>query len=54
MDQSENMNENATKSVDQDTMKAIGMMSVAVFLLSAMNLGLKHLVEHYPGAPSMW
>ena len=29
-------------------MKAIGMMSVAVFLLSAMDLALKQLVEHYP------
>lgn len=32
----------------QDTMKAIGMMSLAVFMLSAMDLALKQLVEHYP------
>ena len=29
-------------------MKAIGMMSLAVALLSAMDLALKQLVEHYP------
>ena len=29
-------------------MKAIGMMSMAVFVLSAMDLALKQLVEHYP------
>ena len=34
-------------AVEQDTMKAIGMMSLSVCLLSAMDLGLKHLVEHY-------
>ncbi len=29
-------------------MKAIGMMSMAVAFLSAMDVGLKQLVEHYP------
>lgn len=36
-----------SNAVEQDTMKAIGMMSLAVVLLSAMDLGLKQLVEHY-------
>lgn len=35
-------------AVEQDSLKAIGMMSLAVFLLSAMDLALKQLVEHYP------
>ncbi len=35
-------------SVEQDTMKAIGMMSLGVCFLSAMDLALKQLVEHYP------
>lgn len=38
----------STNAVEQDSMKAIGMMSLAVFLLSAMDLALKQLVEHYP------
>lgn len=38
----------ATHAVEQDTLKAIGMMSLAVFMLSAMDLALKQLVEHYP------
>jgi len=37
-----------TNAVEQDTMKAIAMMSLAVALLSAMDLALKQLVEHYP------
>ena len=36
-----------THSVEQDTMKAIAMMSAAAFLLSSMDLALKQLVEHY-------
>ena len=42
------MEKSSTNAVEQDAMKAIGMMSVAVFLLSAMDLALKQLVEHYP------
>ena len=38
----------STNAVEQDSIKAIGMMSLAVFLLSAMDLALKQLVEHYP------
>jgi len=41
------MKDTLPHAVDQDTMKAIAMMSAAVFLLSAMDLGLKQLVEHY-------
>lgn len=36
-----------TNAVEQDSMKAIGMMCLAVFLLSAMDLAFKQLVEHY-------
>ena len=42
------MEDNSTNAVEQDALKAIGMMSVGVFLLSAMDLALKQLVEHYP------
>ncbi len=42
------MENTSTNAVEQDSLKAIGMMSVAVFLLSAMDLALKQLVEHYP------
>jgi drug/metabolite transporter (DMT)-like permease len=42
------MENTSTNAVEQDALKAIGMMSVAVFLLSAMDLALKQLVEHYP------
>ena len=35
-------------SVEQDALKAIGMMTLGVCLLSAMDLALKQLVEHYP------
>jgi drug/metabolite transporter (DMT)-like permease len=42
------MENSSTNAVEQDSMKAIGMMSLAVFLLSAMDLALKQLVEHYP------
>jgi len=38
----------AQHAVEQDTMKAIGMMSLAVCFLSAMDLALKQLLEHYP------
>ena len=38
----------STNAVEQDTMKAIGMMGLAVAFLSAMDLALKQLVEHYP------
>lgn len=41
--------ENPSKNtVEQDTMKAIGMMALAVFFLSSMDLALKQMVEHYP------
>jgi len=42
------MHSDSSNAVEQNTMKAIGMMSMAVFMLSAMDLALKHLVEHYP------
>lgn len=42
------MNEPGQNFVEQDTMKAIGMMSLGVCFLSAMDLALKQLVEHYP------
>jgi drug/metabolite transporter (DMT)-like permease len=42
------MNKSGQNSVEQDTMKAIGMMSLGVCFLSAMDLALKQLVEHYP------
>ena len=42
------MNKPGQNSVEQDTMKAIGMMSLGVCFLSAMDLALKQLVEHYP------
>ena len=42
------MENSSTNAVEQDSIKAIGMMSLAVFLLSAMDLALKQLVEHYP------
>lgn len=35
-------------AVEQDTMKAIAMMSLGICFLSAMDLALKQLVEHYP------
>ena len=35
-------------AAEQDSMKAIGMMVMAVALLSAMDLAIKQLVEHYP------
>ena len=38
-------NQNA---VEQDSMKAIALMTGAVFLLSAMDVAIKQLVEHYP------
>jgi len=38
----------SANAVEQDTLKAIGMMSLAVAMLSAMDLALKQLVEHYP------
>jgi len=41
------MTEANHNAVEQDAMKAITMMSLAVILLSAMDLGLKQLVEHY-------
>ena len=41
------MNETNVNAVEQDSIKAIAMMSAAVILLSAMDLGLKQLVEHY-------
>lgn len=34
--------------VEQDSMKAIGMMSLGICLLSVMDLAFKQLVEHYP------
>lgn len=42
------MNKPGQNAVEQDTMKAIGMMSLGVCFLSAMDLALKQLVEHYP------
>jgi len=42
------MNNTSIHAVEQDTMKAIGMMSLGVCFLSAMDLALKQLVEHYP------
>ena len=41
------MKETSQNAVEQDSMKAIAMMSMAVVMLSAMDLGLKQLVEHY-------
>ena len=41
------MNQAGPNAVEQDAMKAIAMMSLAILLLSAMDLGLKQLVEHY-------
>ena len=42
------MTETNAYAVEQDTMKAIGMMSLAVAFLSVMDLAIKQLVEHYP------
>ena len=42
------MNSTTPNAVEQDTIKAIGMMTLAICLLSAMDLALKQLVEHYP------
>ena len=42
------MDKPSQNAVEQDTMKAIGMMIMAVCFLSAMDLALKQLVEHYP------
>ncbi len=41
------MNKSGSNALEQNTMKAIAMMSLAVCLLSAMDLGLKQLVQHY-------
>jgi drug/metabolite transporter (DMT)-like permease len=35
-------------AVEQDSIKAIGLMTVGVSLLAAMDLSIKQLVEHYP------
>jgi drug/metabolite transporter (DMT)-like permease len=35
-------------ALEQDTIKAIGLMILAVCILSAMDLAIKQLVEHYP------
>jgi len=42
------MDKTGLYAVEQDSMKAIAMMSGAVFLLSAMDVAIKQLVEHYP------
>jgi len=42
------MENDSPHAVEQDTMKAIGMMSLGICFLSGMDLALKQLVEHYP------
>jgi len=42
------MENDSPHAVEQDTMKAIGLMSLGICFLSGMDLALKQLVEHYP------
>jgi drug/metabolite transporter (DMT)-like permease len=42
------MKSTTNHALEQDHVKAIALMTLATFLLSTMDVGLKHLVEHYP------
>lgn len=42
------MENTSSNALEQDPLKAIGLMTLGVCLLSAMDLALKQLVEHYP------